>query len=352
MADRSKRARKVLSVAIRLVVAGGLVGWLIYSGKFKPGDVARATGRPAWLLAAGGLFATCTLVSISRWWVLLAAQGVRLPPGDVIQLSFIGFVFSSYIPGVVTGDVVKAYYLARETHNKAGAVMSILVDRTLGMFTFIATAAVALAIWFALGGPWAIEPQRRPRILLFSAAVFASFLVLVAGACVLLSRRLRRSEAFRAMLGWLPAADTVRRLYDAIYIYRDRLGYLGLATALSLCLQVPIILAHYCSARAVGEASLGVGLYFFLGPMGLVINAVPLGPLGLGFGQVGYQKLFAAFRSNKGAEIISVLQIIMFAWNQLGWIFYLKGRDKYRAALAAGTMEAAAQAAGCAQEGS
>ena len=83
-----------------------------------------------------------------------------------------------------------------------------------------------------------------------------------------------------------------------------------------------------------------------------MVNSIPIMPQGVGTGQAGYKFLFAAFGSSgaHGVTIITLMQMIMFLWNQTGWIFYLKGRSKYRAALAAETAEAAADAGELATE--
>lgn len=345
MAETQSRVRRAVSISLRVVIAGGLVAALVYSGKLKWSDFAQAVRQPGWVAAGAVLYITATLISMVRWWVLLAAQGVRLRASDTMHLSFVGFAFSACIPGTVSGDVVKAYYLVRETHNKTGAVMSILLDRVLGMFTLIMMAALALSIWFVMGGLDGVDDSHRAQIIVLGVIVMACFVGMLCGASLLFSRRLRASVRFNRWLDWLPASAIIRRLYDAIYLYRDRPGHLALAMLLSFCLQIPIIVAQYCLGRAVLETSLGLGSYFFLGPMGLFINAIPLVPLGVGVGQVGYQFLFETFGSSKGPAIVSMFQVIMLLWNQVGWIFYVKGRDQYRAAFAARSLEAAVEAA-------
>ncbi len=345
MADSRSRGRKIAGIVIRLAVAVGLIAWLVGSGKLKPSDIASAlTQRPGWVAAAAVLYAVATFIGMIRWWVLLAAQGVRLRAWDVVHLSFIGFVFSSYIPGSVSGDPVKAYYVSRETHKKTGAVMSVLLDRVLGLSMFVTTAAVGLAIWLISGGLESIDEAMRPKVQVLAWAVFAIDAMFLLGFAVLWSRSLRHNELFNRFLGRLPLSGTVRRVYDAVFVYRDRPGHVAVAVVLAFLLLVPIILSQYCCGAAVGEERQSVGSYFFLGSIGVVVNAIPLGPMGIGSGEAGYDVLFGAFGSEegKGAALIAMLHILMFVWNQIGWIFYFRGRDKYRAAFDAGSAEGVA----------
>jgi len=345
VADSRARGRKITGIVIRLAVAVGLIAWLVCGGKLKPSDIASAlTQRPGWVFAAAILYAVATFIGMIRWWVLLAAQGVRLRAWDIVHLSFIGFVFSSYIPGSVSGDLVKAYYIARETHKKTGAVMSVLLDRMLGLFMFVTTAAVALAIWLICGGLESIDPAMRPKIQVLAWSVFVIDAMFLAGFAMLWSRSLRRNGLFNRFLGGLPLSSAIRRIYDAVFVYRDRPGHVAVAVVLAFLLLVPIILSQYCCGAAVGEEQQSVDSYFFLGSIGVVINAIPLGPMGIGSGEAGYDILFGAFGSEegKGAALIAMLHIIMFVWNQIGWIFYFRGRDKYRAAFEATAANAAA----------
>ena len=334
MAEPAKRTRKVLGIAIRLAVAVALIAWLLRTGKLDPTQIRNAlAGKPGWVLGAAALYALATFISMVRWWTLLAAQDVRLRARDTIQLSFIGYLFSTFLPGGVTGDVVKAYYISKESHNKTGAVMSILLDRVLGLSTFITLGAGTMLVWLLSGGLGQVDAQHHSKIFGLAASLFAIFTCIVIGWSLLLNRRLRSSRIFNRLLDRLPLSARIRAIYDTVFLYRDKPGHLLAAIALSFCVQVPILLAHYCLGMAAGETALTLGRYLILGALGLVVNSIGL-PMGVGSGQVGYMFLFTAFGSTGvvGTTVITLLQAIMICWNQIGWIFYLRGRDKYRAA--------------------
>ena len=62
-----------------------------------------------------------------------------------------GEFFNTVIPGMVGGDVVKAYCVMRQTTHKAHVLVSVFVDRLLGVCAMVFTAAVMLALLLAMG---------------------------------------------------------------------------------------------------------------------------------------------------------------------------------------------------------
>jgi uncharacterized protein (TIRG00374 family) len=68
-----------------------------------------------------------------RWKILLdvVAPGVKLV--SLLVFSFVGIFYSQFLPGNVTGDLVKGYYLARTNQNKVSIFSSVIVDRFTGI---------------------------------------------------------------------------------------------------------------------------------------------------------------------------------------------------------------------------
>ena len=85
--------------------------------------------------ALAGLAAVLLAIGIVtvRWKILLdvVAPGVKL--GSLLVFSFVGIFYSQFLPGNVTGDLVKGYYLARTDQDKVGIFSSVIVDRFTGI---------------------------------------------------------------------------------------------------------------------------------------------------------------------------------------------------------------------------
>ena len=65
------------------------------------------------LPAVCGLLFT-TLMGVLRWKWLLEAQGINISFFRTLQLNFIGIFFNMALPGAVSGDVIKVFYVGKE----------------------------------------------------------------------------------------------------------------------------------------------------------------------------------------------------------------------------------------------
>jgi uncharacterized protein (TIRG00374 family) len=98
------------------------------------------------LPAAICLFVT-SLLGVIRWAILLRAQQIRVSLGRVFQLCFLGNFFNIALPGAVSGDVVKAIYVAQEVQgHRARAFSSILFDRFAGLMALVIVSVAALGV--------------------------------------------------------------------------------------------------------------------------------------------------------------------------------------------------------------
>src|SRR6185503_19984603 len=114
-----------------------------------------------------GMFALSVLpmgltivLGIWRWRMVLAVHGLNLPWGRATEISFVAHFFNSFLLGSTGGDLMKAYYAARETHHrKTEAAVTLFVDRLIGLWAMLLFAAVMVV-------PNAKQLTRsRPQIL-------------------------------------------------------------------------------------------------------------------------------------------------------------------------------------------
>jgi uncharacterized membrane protein YbhN (UPF0104 family) len=82
-----------------------------------------------YFLIASVLYIISIVVSTLRWKLLLPEKFVF---GRLFSLYMIGAFFSSFLPGVIGGDVVKAYYLNKDAKKISLTLASIFMDRYLG----------------------------------------------------------------------------------------------------------------------------------------------------------------------------------------------------------------------------
>ena len=77
------------------------------------------------LALACSIFFLSLLLSFARWFVLVRALDLPFTPFNALRLGLLGFFWSTFFPGSVGGDVVKAYSISREQKRRSVAVATV-----------------------------------------------------------------------------------------------------------------------------------------------------------------------------------------------------------------------------------
>lgn len=87
-------------------------------------------------------------ITALRWWLLLQSIRLRLSFFRACILTWVGYFFSLILPGSVSGDVVKGYYVIKANKNKGkiDILMTLLIDRFIGLFGLIFLSVTGLLL--------------------------------------------------------------------------------------------------------------------------------------------------------------------------------------------------------------
>ncbi|MBF0368143.1 MAG: flippase-like domain-containing protein [Magnetococcales bacterium] len=277
-----KRARAGFWFGLKLAVAVGIVTWLVQRGKLDPGMLL-ATGIHPWLFAGVVVFNLGVIVVAAyRWRLLLECQGICLPFFKTIQITFIGLFFNSFLPGGgVGGDALRiAYGVRAAPDRRSAAVISIFVDRLVGLYTLFVLCVVVMVL-----NPGEVLAN-RPLQLLGLVAV-----VLVVGAplgVVVIHLVWRRSERLRELFG---RVGILRRVEEAIVLYRRGGWRLVGVFGVSLLMQILGILSLVVLAILVGIDGVSPLGYAFVTPWTWLANVLPVSPGGIGVGEAAFDQV-------------------------------------------------------------
>lgn len=316
----AKQAKQALILSLKIGLAVGLIYWFIRNGSLDLELIASliTPARAALIILLVG---SQILINNYRWQLLMAAQGLHAKVKETFPLSLIGMFFNYAMPGGVGGDVVKGYYLIQDRPNSKGAaIISIFMDRMIGFFIMIMTAAIAL-IW-----KWETVVQSDAlKSLAFGvmalAAVFVTFFALA------LSRRFQSYRLVRFAFDKLPLGKKIEAVYVRLHTFRQHTPTLWYAFLISFVGQFGTIVAVSMIGSWVGVTELSLGDYMFLVPLGTVATAIPISPAGIGVGQAAFYFLFNSalgYKSPLGPIAITALQVSSFIWGLVGAIFYLR----------------------------
>jgi len=282
------------AAAFRPVPGGGVV---------REGFLASLVRINVPLAVLGSLgFGVSLLICAGRWWWLLRIQDIRISGWEAVRLTFLGQFFNAVVPGTVGGDLVKAYYGAKHTPRKAAVLLSVLVDRGVGMAGLALMATAMLAVVLAGG----LERFEKVR----SAAVTVAVLLPVTclGAALLLSRRLRELLGIEKLLRRLPGWRHLESAVEAAAVYRRRLGAVAWAVPMTFASHVAFVgfIAVVGMALSVPTAWYN---YYLYGPLIYTIGAVPVTPGGVGL----VETLFVDYFRSPTCTPSTILVLAMLA---------------------------------------
>ncbi len=284
-----------------------------------------------WTGAAAILFLTSVIISMFRWQILLNAVGIQPGFKMIMRLSFIGYAFSTVIPGAVSGDIIKAYYIVKGLNNKrTAAATTIVMDRVVGLFTMLLTAAVAIGGVLLLKTQLLQDSKQTYNLLLLGCIVISLGITMLVGFLICLNQRLRNSQFVKWVTTRPPGHRIVDKLYSTIYSFREKKQFLFKAILASFVGQLPLIIGMYCIGRAADETVLRLAHYLFLTPVALILNAIPIGPGGMGSGEAFVESLFMLFGSRNGSEVTAVFHIALVLFSVIGFLLYARGKGSLR----------------------
>lgn len=289
---------------------------------------------PLFVLGALCYWAT-VMLSATRWWWLLLVNDLRVSWWTACRFTWIGLFFNNIVPGQTGGDVVKALYIIK--HCEGGrlvALMSVLVDRVLGLASLALLGAIA--VLFVLD---------KPNFGVMALSIWGVLLGVTLLGIAAFSKRIRRRIRLNELIAKLPPriSGPLRKIDQAVFFYRSHKtgiavwGVIGVANhAVSVA-----------STMLMGKA-LNVGMpaleYFVLVPLINILSALPLGPNGWGVAELAFRSLFGTFGApylapmpvaqasaimgTRGVALSILFRIHLTLWSLLGGLLMLFDRDR------------------------
>lgn len=284
--------------------------------------------QPAAALASLGFMGSTILLGCLRWHLFLSAQGLGLPLRRTAEISLVAQFFNSLLLGSAGGDVMKAYYAAHETHHrKAESVMTVVVDRLIGLLATLLFAALLMI------------PNRDLLTAHHRLAAVSGFVLLALGVVTgvaVLSLWGGLSRVWPNLRGWLgrlPKAALIERSLVATRVYGRRPRILLGALGLSLLLNAACGLQVWALARGLG---LDVPLRWLLVivPVVVFLSSIPITPNGLGIRENLYVWMLTVPEIGIPAASALSLSLLAFAgslvWSLIGGGVYLGFRRKHQ----------------------
>ena len=259
--------------------------------------------HPLVFFAAVGFYIISAYVSTILWKLLVPHESKT---SRLFSIYMIGSFFNTYMPGIIGGDAVKAYYLNKELHatvstlkadeqevvppSPAVAIASVFMDRYIGLSALLALGILA----FPFGIGYLERASVHWPVIWFVPAATAVFI-----ASSLLIFKFRVGVRLKFLFN----------TYQYIQFYRSRKNILGRCFIYSIIIQLLSILAVYILAKGISLDISFLSLLIFV-PIIVLVSFLPISISGIGLREGAF--IFLLGSTGVPAEKSMTLSIIWF----------------------------------------
>ncbi|HEV7297830.1 MAG TPA: lysylphosphatidylglycerol synthase transmembrane domain-containing protein [Tepidisphaeraceae bacterium] len=275
-----------------------------------------------WLAIA--IFPLNYLITSFRWKLLLGALEIPIGAARAFQINMVGAFYNTFMPGSTGGDLLKAYYAAKHTVHRTRAVLSVVVDRVVGLLALVLMGGTVAGVKALSSGDWN-DPVTR-KCLQVAGGSAAIITVVILGLAVYYVPLLRRALGLSYLVRHLPMQRHLAGVREVVQLYGRRPGLLVGVLAMSL----PVHAITVISAMAAGEAfglPIKPGYYWVVVPVVTLAGALPVSPQGAGVMEFfAYLLMRGQSATVADALILTMsLRFVQVFWNLLAGVFVLRG---------------------------
>jgi uncharacterized protein (TIRG00374 family) len=297
-----KKYKKIFSMAVRYTLGAVIIVWLINSDLISATVVNLISAEVA--VTASLLVIIQMVLASLRVKLLLGKNQIKVPIWRCVQFNSIGVFYSLFLPGGMSGDLTRAYYFHRAYPNQSKASLfgALIIDRLLGTAAMITIGLVT--------GTYLMSSLGLREFIIASWVIFCVILI----GYLIISRLHRIGD--KSKISYL---GKFSRFVERIDIREYGFSVVILSLILSF-------LGHFCAVLIIYLCStlLRSGLDFLqviaVAPIGLLANALPLTPGGIGIGEKGFDIMYRLAGGNEGGNSFLLSRIFLFQPAILGGI--------------------------------
>ncbi len=266
--------KKILVTLFQIGVTVAVLYW-VYHDPARRAQMLEAirNAQKHWLFIGILTYGVVEIAAAFRWQVLLKVQKIRLTLPRLSGLFLIGMFYNQFLPGGTGGDIMKSYYLLKETPDKkGGALLAVVFDRFIGLVALVAitVALISLRYDFLSQKPETRFLLRILLLLLGASVVFLLSTFVISGF-----------KLFHSLPAHFPGRDKLIEISAAYHLYARHWRATLVAFGASLVAHLATFATFLCAAYALG-APVPVVDFFAVMPVERTISALPISFAGIG----------------------------------------------------------------------
>src|SRR5947207_8115833 len=266
--------KKILVTLFQLSVTIAVLYW-VYHDPNRRAQMVEAIRNAEYRWVGMGILAyiVVEIAAAFRWHVLLKVQKIHLSLPRLSALFFIGMFYNQFLPGGTGGDIIKSYYLLKETPDKkAGALLAVVFDRLIGLVALVAITGTLICLRY-----YFLSQTTETRQLLWILLVVLSASI----AGLLTTFVITGFNLFHLLPEKFPGREKLIEISAAYHLYARHWRATLVAFGSSIVAHLATFTTFLCAAYALGAAVPLVN-FFAVMPVERTISALPISFAGIG----------------------------------------------------------------------
>lgn len=290
--------KKFAPLTLKILVSVVILYFLFRGIDIEKFKVVASRISPLVIFVLAFMFFMSQFFSSLRWHTILK-DDCPVSFRQVFSFYFVGMFFNNFLPTVIGGDVVKGYYLYKETGNGAHSVSSIFLDRYSGYTVLMIFTAVALFFSY--------DFLSKTELPIFFIGLIGSFVAI----SLVLWVNIFHGWAVKLLLkiNFYKLNEKIDSLYNALMEYKGRKSVLVKIVMFSVIIQGLIIFGYFILGNALG-VELSLKYYFLFIPLIATASMIPISFAGLGVREGVFVYLFT--KAGVGLEEALGLSLLWF----------------------------------------
>ena len=297
--DRFGRSQKINTgkTVLRFVVSFGLMGIILYLFRSQLPTVYQYLKevRLFYFITAVFVFFAGMIAVAFRLRFVIQVHGTKLSVAAAYYVNLIALFFNNVLPSSVGGEMMKAYYLYRNSKGHVSVFSAVVVDRLFGLITML-LISISTIFFF--------DSAQGSHKIMGSIVMLAATTITLA---IFIFNKKIVDILCQVHIPLLPAIfiEKIREIYRAMYEYREHKGIFGNCIALTVVGQTSFIIANFLLARSLA-IDIPLAFFFFFVPILLLMGVAP-SVNGIGVREATFLFYLTEFTTSEKALALSLL---------------------------------------------
>ena len=282
---RSKNARSSVFFYLRLAFGALLLLLLFRLVDLEHLALTLSAGKPQLVIASLVVMLLNYCLKTYRWALVLRVQRPDVSLSQVAKFNFVSIFLGNFLTTKLSSDIVRIYYISRQTADPGAAISSIFADRIIGNFA-VALAAIASFLALRQSGIFDIGSVLSYGIVAFLLLSIALPLMVQHPAIISWTKKVLNRFTGEKLFNLLH--DMSRNLV----LYRNHRALMAHVLALAFLNVVIVVFEFYFIAQGF-SSQISIGYFFLFIPLLIYLSMLPVSVGGIGLLEAGLVLFFS-----------------------------------------------------------